>query len=329
MHESIPTPVSPSAAATRPLRVAVLGAGSLGSLYGGLLALSGCRVTLIDTRSDHIRAIASQGLILESQGREFRIFDITAVGAATEIPEWEADPLDLLLVCVKSTATATAIAKAACLVREHTAVLTLQNGLGNVEALREILPAESVLAGVAYSGATFLEPGRVREAGRGETVLGELDGTTSPRVLRLQACLSDAGLPASVSTDVTGLIWTKLMANVGINALAALTELTNGQLLERPELVRLMDAAVAEAADVAKAKGIHLAVDTPQEYCRRVAKATTANACSMLQDVRNKRRTEVENINGAIVAHGKELGVPTPVNTLLTELVLARQSAYL
>ena len=320
----------------QPLRVAVLGAGALGSLYGGLLALAGCEVTLISTRLAHVAAINTRGLAIETQGQELLVTNLAAVNTPREAlaqgakpPHLSGQPADLLLVCVKSVATANAIAEAACLVGRNTAVLTLQNGLGNVEALCTAIPRAAVMAGVAYSGSTFQEPGRIREAGRGKTIIGELDGSGSPRAAHLCAYFNAAGLPTSVSSNVEGLLWTKLMANVGINALAALTGLKNGALLEQPGIIGIMDAAVAEAMAVAKAKGIRLEVDAPQDYCRGVASNTADNYCSMVQDVQNKRRTEVESINGAIVAYGKELGVPTPVNAMLTELVLARQRGYL
>lgn len=323
--EAAPSALSPA----RPFHVAVLGAGAIGSLYGGLLAIEGCRVVLISTRPDHVEAVRTRGLILETKEQELCIRNLAAVGTARELLEQDQTPVDLLLICVKSVVTAEAIAGAACLVGENTTVLTLQNGLGNVEALCKAVPPRAVMAGVAYSGSTFLEPGRIREAGRGKTILGELDGSLSPKLLHLRDRLNAAGLPAETSTNVHNLLWTKLMANVGINALAALTELKNGELLEQPGLVALMNAAVAEAAAVAQAEGIHLGVDNPQEYCRRVAANTAANYCSMLQDIRSRRRTEVENINGAIAAHGAKLGLPTPVNAMLTDLVLARQRSYL
>lgn len=326
----------PLAGENRPLRVAVLGAGALGSLYGGLLALAGCGVTLISTRPAHVEAIKAQGLVIESQGQALRVINLAAVTSAREaLEQWpgyqrlSGEPADLLLICVKSVATAGAIDGAACLVGRNTVVLTLQNGLGNVEALCKSVPETAVMCGVAYSGSTFLEPGRVREAGRGKTIIGELNGSDSPRARRLCECFTAAGLPASVSLNVEGLLWTKLMANVGINALAALTGLKNGELLEQPGIVSIMAAAVAEAVAIAGAKGIRLEVDAPQDYCRGVAFNTAANYCSMVQDAQNRRRTEVESINGAIVRHGKEHGIPTPVNAMLTELVLARQRSYL
>jgi 2-dehydropantoate 2-reductase len=319
-----------------PLRVAVLGAGALGSLYGGLLALAGCEVTLISTRPAHVEAIRTQGLTIETQDRELHITNLTAAATAREAlqqgvkqPCLSREPADLLLVCVKSVATADAIAGATCLVGKNTVVLTLQNGLGNVETLCRAVPKSTVMAGVAYSGSTVLEPGRIREAGRGKTIMGDLDGSNSARAGLLCDCLNAAGLPSSISPNVQGLLWTKLMANVGINALAALTGLKNGELLEQPGIVSIMDAAVAEAMAVAHAKGIRLEVDAPQDYCRNVASNTAANYCSMVQDMQSKRRTEVESINGSIVAHGKELGIPTPINAMLTDLVLARQRSYL
>lgn len=316
---------SMNASLSSPMHVAVLGAGALGSFYGALLCRAGCRVTLISTRTEHVRVVREHGLTLESSGGETLVQGLGAV----ENPLQVEGAVDLLLVCVKSTVTKTAIAGAAGLVGPNTMVLTLQNGLGNVEALAEVLPSGAVLAGVSYCGATFLGPGRIREAGRGETVLGELDGAQSPRLFALTGLLEEAGLKVRISNNVTGLLWTKLMANVGINALAALTGLRNGQLLEQRETVSLMERAVAEAEAVAVAKGIELETGDPRAYVRSVAEATAGNFASMVQDVMAGRPTEVGSINGAIVEQGRLLGVACPVNAMLTDLMRAKERGYL
>ncbi len=305
------------------MKVAVLGSGAMGCLYGGALAEAGCDVVLIDVWKDHIDAINASGLKIDGSDGGRTIKNIRGVTRPAD-----AGTADLVVVFVKATMTEQAMRDALSLVGDKTTVLTLQNGLGNVEKLCNVLPASRVIAGTTGHGSTLVGPGHVRHAGIGDTVIGELDGSRSARVEELAALLEKAKMTAKVSTNVMGLIWTKLIVNIGINALTAVTGLKNGRLVDFPETEELMECAIKEACAVAKAKGIRFEVDDPLEHTRAVAKKTAANRSSMLQDVTAKRATEVSVINGAVVDEGRKLGVPTPVNTVLTNLILVRQKTY-
>lgn len=305
------------------MKVAVLGAGAMGSLYGGLLAEAGNEVVLIDVWKDHIDAINKNGVEIEASGGSRVVKSIRGVSEPAA-----AGVADLLLVFVKATMTAQAASAAKSLVGPSTTVLTLQNGLGNVEALCEAFDESRVIAGTTGHGSTMLGPGHIRHAGEGDTVIGELDGSSGERIKALAALFEKAGIPTKISDNVMGLIWTKLLVNVGINALTAVTGLKNGRLLDFPETDELLEAAVKEACAVAQAKGIRLETEDAVGHARLVAKKTGANRSSMLQDVSAKRQTEISVINGAVAADGKKLGVPVPVNTVLTNLVLVRQKTY-
>lgn len=305
------------------MKVAVLGSGAMGCLYGGALAEAGCDVVLIDVWKDHIDAINASGLKIDGSDGGRTIKNIRGVTRPAD-----AGTADLVVVFVKATMTEQAMRDALSLVGDKTTVLTLQNGLGNVEKLCNVLPASRVIAGTTGHGSTLVGPGHVRHAGIGDTVIGELDGSRSARVEELAALLEKAKMTAKVSTNVMGLIWTKLIVNIGINALTAVTGLKNGRLVDFPETEELMECAIKEACAVAKAKGIRFEVDDPLEHTKVVAKKTAANRSSMLQDVTAKRATEVSVINGAVVDEGRKLGVPTPVNTVLTNLILVRQKTY-
>ena len=305
------------------MKVAVLGSGAMGCLYGGALAEAGCDVVLIDVWKDHIDAINASGLKIDESGGERTVKNIRGVTRPAD-----AGTADLVVVFVKATMTEQAMRDALALVGDKTTVLTLQNGLGNVEKLCNVLPASRVIAGTTGHGSTLVGPGHVRHAGIGDTIIGELDGSRSARIEELAALLEKAKMTAKVSTNVMGLIWTKLIVNIGINALTAVTGLKNGRLVDFPETEELMECAIKEACAVAKAKGIRFEVDDPLEHTKAVAKKTAANRSSMLQDVTAKRATEVSVINGAVVDEGRKLGVPTPVNTVLTNLILVRQKTY-
>jgi 2-dehydropantoate 2-reductase len=306
------------------IKTAILGAGAMGCLYGGMLSEAECDVVLIDVWKEHMDAVNARGLKIEEQGEDRTVKNIRGVTNPAD-----AGPVDLIIVFVKATGTEQAMRSALCLVGESTTVLTLQNGLGNVEKLCRVEDPWRVVAGTTGHGSTLVEPGHIRHAGVGNTVVGDpnADGPSS-RVEALAAFFNGAKLTTQISTNVMGLIWTKLVANVGINALTAVTGLKNGRLVDFPETAELMKAAVEEACAVAKAKGIRFEVDDPLDHTVRIARRTAANRSSMLQDVTAKRPTEISVINGAIVEEGKKLGIPTPVNAVLTNLVLTRQKTY-
>lgn len=305
------------------MRAAILGAGAMGCLYGGMLAEAGHEVVLIDVWREHVEALNASGLEIEEPDRVRHVENVRAVTHPSE-----AGAVDLVIVFVKATLTEQAMREALCLVGERTMVLTLQNGLGNVEKLNSVTGASHVVAGTTGHGSTLLGPGRIRHAGAGETVIGEQDGARSERIVALASAFGDAGIVTKISENVMGLIWTKLIVNVGINALTAVTGLRNGQLVEYPETEALMRAAIGEACAVARAKGIRFEVADPFEHTRSIAGKTAENRSSMLQDVLAKRRTEISVINGAVVEEGERLGVAVPVNAVLTKLISVREKTY-
>lgn len=298
------------------MKVAVVGAGAMGCLYGGMLSQAGEYVWLIDIWEDHVQALNNHGLAIESDEGILGI----PVKATTQVSE--VGNVDLVLVFVKSTHTRPALSLAHPLVGPDTVFLTLQNGLGNHTVLADLWGEERVLAGTSSFGATLLGPGRIRLAGKGKTHFGELDGQPSPRMDTLVNVFSKAQLNPSASDNALGLIWDKLMVNVGINALTAIANIANGQLLEIPALTVLLEKSVAEAMQVAEAAGVKLSPD-PIGRTKDIARLTGDNVSSMRQDLSHGRTTEIEVINGAIVRLGRQFGIPTPVNETLTQLIHA------
>jgi 2-dehydropantoate 2-reductase len=234
-----------------------------------------------------------------------------------------ADPADagqvrFALVLVKSWQTDRAAHQLAGCLSPDGLALTLQNGLGNREALVERLGGERVALGVTTLGATLVGPGRVRPGGEGVLSLG-----ANERLAPLANLLQRAGFSVELVTEAEGLLWGKLVINAAINPLTALLRVPNGQLLERPAARTLMAAAAREAADVAAALGLRLTYPDPVAAAESVAHRTARNTSSMLQDVMRGAPTEIDAICGAIVSAGEEWGVPTPVNWILWLLVRA------
>jgi 2-dehydropantoate 2-reductase len=291
----------------------------MGSLYGAMLSRAeGVEVCLTDIQKEHVDAVNAGGLLVEdaASGAETRYGKLRAVTDATAAFE-----ADLVIVFVKSAHTEQALHENRAVFGKETAALTLQNGLGNIEALAAVVGNERTLAGTTSYGATMLGPGRIRQAGKGKTVIGALAGAGAERARRVAAVFARAGIETEVSDNAIGLIWDKLLVNVGVNALTAIARVENGRILECPELDGLLAAAVREAAAVAEAKGIKLGFSDPVTHAREVCAATAKNRSSMLQDILNGRRTEIDRINGAVVKEAAALGLAAPVNETLTGLV--------
>lgn len=305
------------------MEIAILGAGSLGSAIGGRLAQAGHRVTLINRSPAYVEAVRRDGLMLEEAGRR----DSIRVAAASG-PEG-LGPVDLLVVLVKSADTRTAIAGAAAMVGPQTMVLSLQNGMGQEAVLADCVGPAHVIAGRTYAGGVMLAPGVVRAGTLGKhTVIGECDGPPSPRVTALAAAMSAAGLATTTAADMRAVIWDKLLVNVATGALAAITGLDYGNLYDIPEIRDTALAAVAEAMAVARAAGVRPQTADPQAAWDLAARGLPFGfRTSMLQSLDKGQTTEIDTVNGAVVAEGARLGVPTPVNATLLACVRGRERA--
>ncbi|UCH34297.1 MAG: 2-dehydropantoate 2-reductase [Armatimonadota bacterium] len=309
---------------TEPARrhIAIVGCGAMGALFGALLARVGHAVWTLDSRPECVSAVAAHGIVVEGAGGSFRV----AANATTDPAEVSAP--DFIFIFVKAYDTAAAAEAAAAFAGPETPVVTLQNGLGNVETLAARFGTERVIGGTTAHGATEVAPGRVRHAGIGPTIIGESPGARSARLEALAEVLRGAGIETETTADLDSAIWSKVVVNCGINAVGALTRLPNGALADDPGAAQVLRAAVEEAAAVAAAGGVTLAHDDPAAHTREVCRATAENLNSMLQDVLRRRRTEVDAINGAVARAGAAVGVATPVNAALAALVGAVERTY-
>ena len=302
------------------MELLIIGAGAMGGLFGALLAPHAA-VSLLTTNQEHAAVMGGHGLTLvDLDGATRRV----PVRVLTD-PQDYGRRADLVLVCTKTRATAQAAATARDLLAADGLALTLQNGLGNLEQLVAAVGAQRAAAGVTSQAATLLAPGRVRHAGSGPTVLGIPPGREEA-ITAVAGLFTRAGLETRISDDVDSLLWSKLIVNVGINALTALLRVPNGVLAQTPECDLLMARAVAEAVAVARALSIGLDGERQLERVREVCLRTADNRASMLQDILRGRATEIDAINGAVVACGRQAGVATPVNLLLTQLVQALEA---
>jgi 2-dehydropantoate 2-reductase len=303
------------------MRIGVIGAGAMGSLYGGLLARAGREVVLYDRWVEHIAAIRERGLELGGIGGELRIRPARATADWAEIGK-----LDVALVLVDANSTAEAAEVVAPRLKPGGFALTLQNGVGNVEALGERLGRERVLGGLSYHSAALERPGRVLHTHAGATWLGELDGARSARVLDFARTLEGAGFKPTVVDDIVGFIWTKFVHNAAINGLSAVAGLRVGEIGADPNVDAFQSRIIEEALAVIEAKGVALVEPDPMGAIKAFCKVKF-NKASMLQHVEAGKRTEIDALNGAIVREGRRLGVPTPFNEALTLMVKALEDS--
>jgi len=295
------------------LKVAVIGSGSIGSLFGGYLAEGGVDVTLVGKKHS-VDAIKKYGLQIKGvRGNHYVKVKIT------DKPS-EVGVVDLVMIAVKAYDTEQAVKDATPLISKNTWVMCLQNGLGNEEIVARIVGKERVIRGVTTNGAILEKPGEIIHTGAGETIIGRFYEPNTPEVYNIARMISESGLPTSVTENISEVVWGKTLVNVGINPLGALTGLRNGELLEIPEIVASMKELVLEGMKVAEKLGVKIMFD-PVEKTFEVARETAQNKNSMLQDIERGKRTEIDFLNGAISRLGKDHSVPTPMNELITALV--------
>jgi len=302
------------------MEILIIGPGAMGCLFAARMFNAGYKVTLLDHNKKRAEKITRQGIIVQGISGDY-------TARVPVISEPSGIKPDIIFICVKSGKTSNAAEAIKGIITESTLVATLQNGLGNIEILSEILGDNRVIGGITSEGVTSLGNGKIRHAGTGNTVLGPRKNLGDPLEM-IVAALNKAGFTASSADNVDDLIWGKLIISVGINALAAITGLKNGQLPEFKGSLSIMQHAVNEAVSVSKAKNINLPYDDPFEKVLGVCNDTSENIASMLQDVLNKRATEIDFINGAICREGKKFGIPTPVNQTLTSLLRTIQVSY-
>jgi 2-dehydropantoate 2-reductase len=309
------------------MNILVMGAGAVGSAVGGFLGQSGHRVTLVG-RDPHMSAIREQGLRIEGIWGEHLVCGLHTFTSVQQVPR---EHFDVVLVTTKSYDTGEAATQVLPLLSEDSLVVSLQNGLGNVETISDIVGERRAVGGRLIFGI------RISEAGRAEiTVYADKVMMGSPsqsvdfwRLEAIAAAFTEAGIPTEATLEIKKFIWGKVLYNCCLNPLSALLEVTYGELSEHSETRQIMTSVIEEIFAVASAKGVALAWNSPLEYQQvlfgRLIPDTYAHHASMLQDVMRGNRTEIDALNGAIARLGEETGTPTPVNVILTQLVKTKE----
>ncbi len=305
------------------MKIVIVGPGAIGCLFAALLnrSKSDHEVWILDKEPQRANRLNSSGIKVEGISN-FRV-KIKTTSSARDIGK-----VDLIIIAVKSYDTESAVKSISPLLTDETKVLTIQNGVGNLEIIKEVIGEDRALGGVTSHGATKVLEGCIMHAGSGDTIIGRLNGKIFGDLRSVANIFNQAEIKTKMSKDIKAVMWSKLVINVGINALAAITRLQNGQLIKSNEAKEILRQSVSEAVRVTKRKRIKLLYDDPLQKVESVCAATSLNICSMLQDIVRNRPTEIDSINGAISRHGRSLGVKTPVNDILSAIIKTIESTY-
>lgn len=300
------------------MKIAIVGIGAMGSLFAYFLCRAGYNPWLLDKCQETVDTIRKDGLKVEGVTGAHHI----SFSKITTRPE-EIGIVDLLIIFVKAYDTEEAVRGAVSLMGDRTLVLTLQNGLNNLGKIAGVTGKNRTIGGITAHGATQLSHSHILHAGIGETLIGSLKGEEITELGKIKKVLDSSGIQTSITDDIEGIIWGKLVINAAINPLTALTQLKNGEIIEHSELLDVQLRVVEEACAVARVKGVTIHYLNPMEKIKDVCRTTASNKSSMLQDVMSGKKTEIDYINGAIVTEGSKYNIPTPYNEILTRLIKA------
>jgi len=295
------------------MNIVIVGAGAIGSLFGALLAKKNS-VVLVG-RAPHITAIQHSGLNIT--GKTHLHVKLPAVESIKDA----SISANLVILTVKSYDTETAVKQIVPLMQDETMIMSLQNGLDNIEKMEHRFDKDKILAGVTTHGAIFSNSGVIRHTGIGKTILGELDGSQSKRLETMVHLFNDAGIETQASDDIMKEIWAKVIINSCINPLTAFFNCKNGYLLENPLLEKTVEIICKESTVIAQAEGISVSTLGMIQRTKEVIKDTAKNYSSMLQSVQQGKKTEIESINGKLIRIGKQHKIDTSLNKILVELV--------
>ena len=305
------------------MKIGFLGCGAMGSIYAGNLTKAH-EVYIFDAMPAVCEAVNTTGITIDEPDGSTKVYHpVIATTDPSTIGE-----MDIMIVFVKYLFLESALEKCKTMIGPNTIVLSLQNGIGNYDEIAKVVPEKQICCGTTAHGATNLGPGHSRHTGVGPTNVGTIKGGHESAE-KVAEALRAGGFEVNVQENVMQLIWHKLFANIAINAITALLDVTNGTIAENEHERDLAEKMVREAVAVANATGCSFDVEAELKNAFDVALATGINRSSMLQDVTRKGITEIKIINGAVVKEGKAAGVPTPYNEAIVDLILAKQDSYL
>lgn len=306
------------------MKIVVVGAGSMGSVYAGLLGRAGHEVWAIDRWAEHVDAIADHGLRVSGASG-----DVVVEGIRAGRTPADAGPADLWVIATKAADVASAASAVAPLLRPDDLVMAFQNGLGAGERVARHLPEEHVLVGIAEGfGSSIPEPGHVHHEGMRLIRIGELRGGMTDRLVALEAVWREAGFNVKAFGDLTLMIWEKFLCNVTLSAPTAVFDVTVGELMADAEAWAVALGCTMEAYHAGVAAGVAFPFDDPVRYVSEFAATIPDASPSMRLDHLARRPSEIDVINGAVVDLSRELGLEAPYNQTLCAVLRRREAAF-
>jgi len=299
------------------MKIAVMGSGGVGGYYGALLAHAGYDVTFI-ARGAHLQAIRTTGLQVKSVHGDFTIAPAKATDASAEL-----GPVELILVCVKTTDTEQAAEAIKPMVGPGTTVMSLQNGIDAAERIGAVVGMEHMLGGSTWISSAIEAPGVIRQVSQfRRIVLGEFDGQVTPRAQAVFDALGRTGATVELSDNILKVLWTKFVFIASISGVGSLTRLEIGDYRAVPETRAFLVALMREVEAVARASGVRLDADVVEATLAFVDNAAPSIKPSMQRDVEAGRRSELDSMIGVIVRKGRDLGVATPLAEMVYSTLL-------
>ncbi len=299
------------------MKIAIMGAGGIGGCYGGLLARAGHAVTFV-ARGEHLAAIRANGLQVKSVHGDFTIAPAQVTDNPTEV-----GPVELALVCVKTTGTDQAAHAIQPMIGPATSVLSLQNGIDAAERIGAIVGMRHMLGGVTWISAAIEAPGVIRQVSQfRRIVLGELEGQITPRAKAVLEALQSTGAAVELSDNICKVLWTKFVFIAAISGVGSLTRLEIGRYRAVPETRALLLALMREVEAVGRSSGVALEANVVEQAMAIVDNAELSIKPSMQRDVEAGKPSELDSLVGVLVRKGRELGVPTPAAEMVYAALL-------
>lgn len=306
------------------MKIAIIGAGAMGSIYAGLMADAGYEVWAIDLWAEHVEAMKTSGLRVEGASGD-RI--VTSINAATDLSG--AGACDLYIIATKASGVEGAAKAISDVARPDSLILTIQNGLGAGERIATHMPVDNVILGVAEGfGAGMMGPGHVYHNAMKMIRIGEMNGGMTDRLENLATLWQHAGFDVQAFADIDQLIWEKFLCNVALAGPCTLYDRTLGEMKDDPAAWHIVLSCLQEAYQIGCAKQINFSFDDPDEYLTAFANRMLGAKPSMLQDHLAGRASEIDAINGMVPVLGRELGIATPYNDVIVNAVRAREATF-
>ena len=301
------------------MRIAVIGAGAMGSIYGGRLSLNN-EVFLVDTNNAVIDAINHDGLILEENGNDNR-YSPKAITSTEGL-----EPVDLIILFVKALYSRSALEANRRIISEHTYLMTLQNGSGHEDILSDFAPKERIIIGTTEDNGAVLSPGHVRHGGKGNTNVGMLVDDTNGFLPKLKEAFDSCGFNVRIHENIQQLIWNKLFVNVAFSAVTGLLKCEMGFIAKCDYAMNISKKLLHEAVTVAHALGLEADEDALLDEIKSVSMNSPNGVTSICADLRAGRKTEVDTISGSVVRAAKRCGIDVPYHEFIVNAIHAMES---